>query len=551
MVRAVEEGISGDGLWTAESLKEAQETDDEIGPVYRIMKDAGAQPATRDVMLWSRESKILWRQWPRLSLRDGILYRKWEEPDGHSYSWQLIVPYKFRRDLFQRAHTGMTGGHLGYKKTEGQLQRRMYWPTWRTDAQLWMKWCKPCAQYHRGAPPKQAELNPFPAGDVFETLSLDITGPHPRSRNGNEYILTVMDSFSKFAEAIPIRSHTATVVAQRLVDNVFSRYGVPIRILSDQGPEFESALMAELCRSYGIEKIRTSSYKPSTNGAIERFHRTLNSMLGKVVAESQRDWDQHVAPVMAAYRSTIHASTGYTPNFLVYGREVRAPIDLVLAVEDEPEEIGTSPDQFVNDLLQRQRRGHKLAREHLGQAAERRKKEYDLHVRSQSFTVGDWVYYYYPRRYKGRSPKWSKMYTGPFLIVRTIPPCNFVLQKTARSSPFVTHADKLKKCLGDTPKSWLPKAVEQPEQTCVQEVPPVDATEASNEEVGPDQPTAEEPESLPVEPAEPQLEESTQPAVRNEQQPVAADDVVQDAPRSEDRALRDRRRLRRPARFVD
>ncbi len=144
-----------------------------------------------------------------------------------------------------------------------------------------------------------------------------------------------MDSFSKFAEAIPIRSHTATVVARRLVDNVFSRYGVPIRILSDQGPEFESALMADLCLSYGIEKIRTSSYKPSTNGAIERFHRTLNSMLGKVVAESQRDWDQHVAPVMAAYRSTIHASTGYTPNFLVYGRENRAPIDLVLAVDDD------------------------------------------------------------------------------------------------------------------------------------------------------------------------------------------------------------------------
>jgi hypothetical protein len=82
MVRVAEEDVGGDGLWTTESLREAQEMDEEIGPVYKIIKDGGEQPATRDVMLWSKESKILWRQWTRLSLRDGILYRKWEEPDG-------------------------------------------------------------------------------------------------------------------------------------------------------------------------------------------------------------------------------------------------------------------------------------------------------------------------------------------------------------------------------------------------------------------------------------------------------------------------------------
>jgi transposase InsO family protein len=473
-------------------------------------------------------------------MRDGILYRKWEEPDGHSSSWQLIVPDKFRRDLFQRAHAGMTGGHLGYRKTEGQLQRRMYWPTWRTDAQLWIKWCRPCAQYHRGAPPRQAELNPFPAGDVFETLSMDITGPHPRSRSGNEYILTVMDSFSKFVEAIPIQSHSATVVARRLVDNVFSRYGVPIRLLSDQGPEFESALMAELCRSYGIEKIRTTSYKPSTNGGIERFHRTLNSMLGRVVAESQRDWDQHVAPVMSAYRSTIHASTGYTPNFLVYGRENRAPIDLVLAVDDEPEGVGTSPDVYVDELLQRQRKAYRLVRQHLGRAAERRKKEYDLHVRSRQFKRGDWVYYYYPRRYKGRSPKWSRMYTGPYLITEEKPPCNYVIQKSIRSKPIMTHADKLKSCPGETPRSWLSDGAETEEQAQAPEVPGDDSAEGGDQ----NQLEAEDPESVPCEPGEP--EETQQPDMLDGQPPV-----VLNTPGSQDRALRDRGRLRRPARFMD
>ena len=129
----------------------------------------------------------------------------------------------------------------------------------------------------------------------------------------------------------------------------------------------------------------------------------------------------------------------------MYGRETRAPIDLVLAVEDEPEGVGTSPNGYVNELLQRQRTAHRIARQTLGGAAERRKKDYDLHVRSREFNQGDWVYYFYPRRYKGRSTKWSRMYNGPFLIVRVIPPCNFVIQRSARSKLIVTHTDKLKK----------------------------------------------------------------------------------------------------------
>jgi hypothetical protein len=214
--------------------------------------------------------------------------------------------------------------------------------------------------------------------------------------------------------------------------------------------------MAELCRVYGIVKLRTTSYKASTNGLVERFHRTLNSMLGKVVSEAQRDWDQYVGQVLAAYRATIHQSTGYTPNFLVYGRETRAPIDLVLAVDDEPPGVGTSPNQFVNEMAQRQRAAYSLARQNLGRAAERRKREYDLRVRHRQFKVGDWVFYYYPRRYKGRSPKWARTYTGPYLVVREIPPCNYVIQRSARSKSLVTHADKLKLCLGETPQSWLP-----------------------------------------------------------------------------------------------
>ena len=140
----------------------------------------------------------------------------------------------------------------------------------------------PCSQYRRGLPPRQGPLQPLPCGEPWERLSIDITGPHPRSRRGHVYILTVMDGFTKFVEAIPMANQEATSVARALVENVIVRYGAPLQILTDQGTNFEGNLFRELCRLLGIDKVRTSSYHPSCNGLIERFHRTMNAMLGKV-----------------------------------------------------------------------------------------------------------------------------------------------------------------------------------------------------------------------------------------------------------------------------
>ena len=116
-------------------------------------------------------------------------------------------------------------------------------------------------------------------GEPWERVSVDITGPHPKSSRQNQYILTLVDHFSKWAEAIPLRNHTAPTVARALMVHVFSRFGAPRQLLTDRGPEFESELFQQLMSWMEIDKLRTTAYKPSTNGVVERFHRTLNSML--------------------------------------------------------------------------------------------------------------------------------------------------------------------------------------------------------------------------------------------------------------------------------
>jgi len=167
---------------------------------------------------------------------------------------------------------------------------------------------------------------------------VDITGPHPSSSTSKQYILTLVDHFSKWAEAIPLSNHTAPTVAKALMTHVFSRFGVPRQLLTDRGPEFESTLFTELMRCMDIDKLRTTPYKASTNAVVERFHRTLNSMLGKVVSENQRDWDVRLPQVLAAYRSYPHSLTGFSPNRLFLGRETSMPVDIIWVMPEEERE---------------------------------------------------------------------------------------------------------------------------------------------------------------------------------------------------------------------
>ena len=438
--------------WSWEGLRQAQREDLDIAVIIELMEANPEKPDWEVVASRSNDVKTLWHMWPRLSIRQGLLKRRFEAADGLSEKWQVVWPKQMREEFLNVAHTGMTGGHLSRRKTAAALQSRAYWPTWSCDLGHFMKKCVPCARYHRGAAPRLAYLQTPKVGEPWERVSVDITGPHPRSSRSNQYILTLVDHFSKWAEAIPLTNHTAPTVARALVMHVFSRYGVP-QLLTDRGPEFESNLFTEVMRWLEIDKLRTTAYKPSTNGVVERFHRTLNSMLGKVVSESQRDWDEKLPFVLAAYRASPHESTGFSPNMLFLGRETRMPLDLIMGLPQEDQQRST--DDFVAEMRERASTAYEMAREKLRISAERRKASYDIRVKEAKYSVGDWVWYHYPRRYRSKSPKWQKNYIGPFLVVRIIEPVNYVIQRSARSKPFVVHGDKLKRCFGSTPTNWL------------------------------------------------------------------------------------------------
>jgi len=316
-----------------------------------------------------------------------------------------------------------------------------------------------CSKFHRGNPPRQGSLQPIRTGEPHEIVGIDLTGPHPTSKNGYKYIMTMIDHFSKWVEVVPLRNKEAQTVAEAFYVHWVSRLGTPQAILTDLGTEFQNQVLTDLCKLLGVQKLRTTAYHASTNGCTERFHRTMNSLLAKVVEENQRDWDTQLPTVAAAYRATKHDTTGYSPNQLVFGRENRAPLDIVLGTPEEVEE--SSVDAWVDDRVERQRQVYELVRNHTKSAAGRYKSYYDQKVHKSSFKEGDFVFVYYPRRYPRRNVKWQLAYDGPFKVIKQITDLTFAVQKSPRANSKVVHIDKLKLYRGPIPLAWSKPLEEQ------------------------------------------------------------------------------------------
>lgn len=314
--------------WARVEQSNEQMADPDLGWV-RWETDEAPEPA--EIKRMSAVVKLLVAQWPQIEVSDGLLQRNWLDVEDSSVRWcQIILPPSRRQDFIKLSHEEMTVGHLGIRRTSAQVQRRAYWPSWRRDVGLYQRRCAPCAGYIRGKPGHQGRMQNMVVGEVGEVLSLDLTGPHVVSSLGNKYVLTMVDYFRRYAEAIAVGNQEASTVARVLLDNWISRYGCPLQILTDQGPCFEAALFKDLCRLLGVSKIRTSPYKASSNGLLERFHRTLNSLLAKFISETHKNWGVQLQFVMAAYRTSQHTSMGYSPNKLFLNREVCLPLDLVM-----------------------------------------------------------------------------------------------------------------------------------------------------------------------------------------------------------------------------
>uniref|UniRef100_A0A1X7SDE2 Integrase catalytic domain-containing protein n=1 Tax=Amphimedon queenslandica TaxID=400682 RepID=A0A1X7SDE2_AMPQE len=178
----------------------------------------------------------------------------------------------------------------------------------------------------------------------MQLVAVDLLGPFPTSATGNKYLLVAMDYFTKWAEAYPIPNMEAATVANILANEMFFRFSPPERLHSGQGKQFDSNHVKEVCRILQIEKRRTSPYHPQYDGLVERFNCTLLHMLATSCKSNPTNWETYIRPVCFAYNTS---TTGYTPHFLMFGREAKLPVDLLFGTTFTDT---TSPDQHARAL---------------------------------------------------------------------------------------------------------------------------------------------------------------------------------------------------------
>ena len=257
-----------------------------------------------------------------------------------------------------------------------------------------------------------------------------------------------MDDFSKWAEAIPLKTHTARSVASAILQHWTARYGVPQELMSDQGPEFESAVFKHICNIMGITKLRSSPYHPMGNGAVERLNRTLKSLLLAHADRDREQWDQTLPYCMWAYRANVHHSTGFTPARLVFGRELRFPIDVVL---ESHEGVPTEAADYAEWVQESLKVTSREAWEHLIAAKARQKRYYDRRATPVPvYHVGDLVWMRNHRVEPGLNAKLSRPWIGPYLVSRVISEANVEVRdpSSARRIPPI-HVNNLKPCHQD------------------------------------------------------------------------------------------------------
>jgi hypothetical protein len=356
-------------------------------------------------------------------------------------------------------HDALLSGHLGTKKTREKTLQRFYWYEMRDDIKNWIMKCDICAANKKPNKNPRAPLGNMAVGAPLDRLATDILGPLPQTLRGNQYILVTTDHFTKWVEIYAVPDQTAETCAQKLLDEVISRFGCPLTIHSDQGRNYESEIFKKLCHILEIRKTRTSVRNPRCNGQVERFNRTLLRMIKAYLRGEQENWDLHLGCLAAAYRATPHESTGLTPNLLMLGREVRLPAELAFGyVQNKTRGNFTSYGEYVDLIRDRMHHAHQIARKHLQSAARRQKDLYDARVSQSTYQPGDLIWLIADSRKIDMSPKLQNMYDGPYVVKRTISCLNYMIQLDPYGKEKLVHHNKLKKYAGETPPRWTIKA---------------------------------------------------------------------------------------------
>lgn len=373
-------------------------------------------------------------------------------PSRHTKNKTVVIPQHLIEFILRSYHNSKLGAHVGRDKLFGLIKTRYFWPGMYDDISRWVRACVECNSIKPHQMKSHGLLVPLKVSYPFELVGIDIVGPFKTTVRNNKYVLVCVDYFTNWIEAGPLKTLEAEETANLFYKLIITRHGCPSKILTDQGTQFTSNLMKNLCSKLNISKLQASSKHPQTNSKAERFIRFLSNALSLNSSKDQSNWDEELESCLFAYRTTINEMISETPFFLIYGRDAVLPSDLLfgLPVSSSEEAINESEEKlnYKLNLVSRLRSAYEKAAIKRDKEVNYYKFRYDNFHKKVEFNIDDLVMVYWPIPKRGYTQKLLPKWKGPYKVVSKLGPVTYrVLLSTNKNgvdSTLVVHVQRMK-----------------------------------------------------------------------------------------------------------
>lgn len=260
---------------------------------------------------------------PDFCVHENIIFKHTKNPKKHDFEWKIFVPTNLQSKILLDCHDNPKASHGGISKTISRIQSRFYWPSMNKEIKDYVRKCEICQTTKAPNIILRTEMGePKLPTKPWEMISIDLVGPLPRSKNGNTFLLVVLDIYSKFVHLHPIRKATSNAVVKFIEENVFMIFGVPNVAIQDNGSQFISQNYKNLLKDYDVKPWFTAFYHPQAN-SVERPNRVIKNAIRAYIKNSHKEWDNNIPQIGCAIRSSIHDSTKYSPYFLNFGQHMK------------------------------------------------------------------------------------------------------------------------------------------------------------------------------------------------------------------------------------
>ena len=412
---------------TEEEITKAQNNDTTVKEILENLETWKKQLPT------SSHLKPFVEKADELYIYNGILYQQLSDEKV-----QIILPLSLYKKVLEMLHASPLSGHLGEDKTTSRFLETFYWPNIRKSIAKYIKQCEKCEIFKVPKENTIAPLKPIETNRVLELLVMDYIGPLPIAKNGNRYILTMIDHFSKFGVAFPTnRQDSQTVIS--CLQKFCSSYGPVERILTDNEKSFISKETLDFLKVWNIKKATSTACHAQTQGICERWNGTLIQILKRYVTEDEKTWDEKIEMAAYAYNTAVQRTNEYTPYEVMFGRKLNTPFKLLQAKKNLPEDV-----YLANQVRERQLMEEVIAKNQ-ALARTREKETYDKKS-GKTFEVGEQIMLFNPAVKLGGSKKFSPHYKGPYVINKKLGETNYVLKPLKEGLREETvHQNRLKR----------------------------------------------------------------------------------------------------------